>query len=79
MRHKYITPEVFTMLDNDVYDGIPIAKRVREWMDYDLLRVVQDDNDFWFEQTCYHVMPKYVEQYLVKIITKRLGLKYLGI
>ena len=77
--HGYITPEVFTLVDNDVYDGIPIAKRVREVMDYDILEVVQDGQDFWFEsiRPYEYPIPRFVREYLVKIITKRLNLKYM--
>lgn len=78
--HGYITPYVFGMLDNDVADSIPIAKRVREAMDYDILEVVRDGNEFWFEQTMMdEPIPRFVREYLAKIITKRLGLKYLGV
>lgn len=74
--HKYITPEVFKLVDNEVYDGVPIAKRVRKVMDYDILQVVQDGNEFWLERISNHTIPKYVRQYLAKLISKRMGIKF---
>lgn len=78
--HGYITPKVFELVDAEVAKDIKVAKRVRELMDYDILEVVQDGNEFWFEKLYLDAhIPKYVEQYLVKIITKRLNLKYAGV
>lgn len=74
--HKYITPEVFTLVDNEVYDGVPIAKRVREAMDYDILQVVQDDKEFWLERVSTHTIPKYVREYLAKLISKHMNIKF---
>lgn len=76
METKYITPEVFTLVDNEVYDGVPIAKRVREAMDYDILEVVQYGKEFWFERISNHTIPRYVRQYLAKLISKRMHIKF---
>lgn len=78
MTHRYITPAVFTLVDIEVYDGVPIAKRVREVMDYDILQVVQDGNQFWFERLSSKRIPKFVANYLIKLIEKRLGLEHVS-
>lgn len=78
--HGYITSYVYELLDEEVKTGVAIAKRVRDAMDYDILEVVRDGNKFWLEKTYLEAhIPQYVEQYLVKIITKRFNLKYVGV
>lgn len=78
MTHGYITPEVFALVDEEVKRGVKVAKRVRELMDYDIVQVVQDGNDFWFEWLTRRRVPEYFTKYLRKLIEKKLGLKYWG-
>lgn len=74
--HGYITPQVFELVDAEVERGVKVAKRVRELMDYDIVQVVQDDNDFWFEWLTRQSVPEYFTKYLRRLIEKKLGLKY---
>lgn len=77
--HGYITAKVIMLVDNEVYDGVPIAKRVRALLDKEIVEVVQDDNDYWFEWRTRYKEPEYFTKYLRKLIEKKLGLKWLGV
>lgn len=77
--HGYITAKVIMLVDNEVYDGVPIAKRVRALLDKEIVEVVQDDNDYWFEWRTRYKVPEYFTKYLRKLIEKKLGLKWLGV
>lgn len=74
--HGYITPKVIMLVDNEVYDSIAIAKRVRALLDKEIVEVVQDDNDYWFEWRTRYKVPEYFTKYLRRLIEKKLGLKY---
>lgn len=75
--HGYITPEVVTLVDEEVERGVKVAKRVHEFLDKDRLEVVQDINVFWFETVYLDAyIPEYVRKYLKRLIEKKLGLKY---
>lgn len=74
--HGYITAKVIMLVDNEVYDGVAIAKRVRALLDKEIVEVVQDDNDYWFEWRTRYKVPEYFTKYLRKLIEKKLGLEY---
>lgn len=76
MTHEYITSEVFALVDEEVKRGVKVAKRVRELMDYDIMQVVQDGSQFWFEWLTRYKVPEYFTTYLKRLIEKKLGLKY---
>lgn len=74
--HGYITPQVFELVDAEVERGVKVAKRVRELLDKEIVEVVQDDNDFWFEWRTRYKVPEYFTKYLRRLIEKKLGLEY---
>lgn len=76
---KDITPEVCLRLDNEAYDGVPIAKRVREYINYADCSIWADDDGWYVEQTRYDMppMPRYAIEYLKKIIKDMYKLKYM--
>lgn len=76
MVHGYITPEVFKLVDAEAERGVKVAKRVRALMDKDIVEVVQDDKQFWFEWLTRYRVPEYFTKYLSRLIEKKLGLKY---
>lgn len=76
MVHRYITPEIFRLVDAEVEKGVKVARRVRELMDYDIVEIVQDDNYFRFEWTTSRKVPEYFTKYLKRLIERKLLLKY---
>lgn len=71
-----ITPEVFELVDTEVAKDSKIARRVRELMDYEIVDVVKDKTDYWFEWRTRYKVPEYFTKYLRRLIEKNLGLKY---
>lgn len=75
-KHGYITARVIKML-NILADDVPVAKRVLDYMDYETFAIVQHGDTYWLERWTNAPVPRYVQEYLRKIIGERLGLKEL--
>lgn len=74
MNTKNILPEFFRYVEQQ---DTKIAKKVRDWLDYDLLgAIILHDGTFWFEISYRNSMPNYCYEYIKRHLKKQ-GYRYL--
>jgi len=73
-KHLYVNKQIREALEKE---NTAMAKKVLDYLDKDLLRIVLEDEDaFYFETPSHASIPNYVHDYLVKECEKILGVPY---
>ena len=73
-KHLYVNKQIREALEKE---NTAMAKKVLDYLDKDLLRIVLVDGDaFYFETPSYASIPNYIHFYLVKECEKILGVPY---
>jgi len=72
-KYLYVNNQIREALERE---NTAIAKRVLDYLNRDLVRVVLEEDTFYFETPSYASLPDYVHDYLVKKCEEILGVPY---
>jgi len=72
-KHLYVNKQIREALEKE---NTAIVKKVLDYLDRDLVRVVLEEDAFYFETPSYASLPDYVHDYLVEKCEEILGVPY---